>query len=84
MGKENNDAWSNTSVIVGSLYSTEEWMKINASILSASFSNYLYWFKPVSSKYCNYQITANQYENTASALASASASNLASAWGDTL
>ena len=81
---ENNDAWSNTFVIVGSLYSTEEWMKINASMLSASFSNYLKWFKLVSSKYCNYQITANQYENTASALASASASNLASAWGDTL
>ena len=79
MGKENNDAWSNTSVIVGSLYSTEEWMKINASMLSASFSNYLNWFKLVSSKYCNYQIT-----DTASALASASASNLASAWGDTL
>ena len=63
-------------------------------MLSASFSNYLNWFKLVSSKYCNYQITANQYENTASALASASASasatasasasNLASAWGDTL
>ena len=40
VGKGNNDAWSNTSVIVGSLHSTEEWMKINASMLSASFSNY--------------------------------------------